>query len=218
MPFGGTPTQNFGLGQYVGTDMTSWNDNSQTNAKLDTILFGIQTSANTAVENSVNANNTANAANGKADTAIADAATAKTMADTANTNAALAKTTADSATTTANNAFDNVEALKNWNSVEIKPGLFIEWNRDIGMISIYGVVNQGSGMNIATLPINAPKPVSLVRSYNTVAVQLTSSVTGGGLDIYPTGQINVSVYAGGTPSTFLIDSTFHATPDNWIYP
>lgn len=164
-------TTNYGLGIYVGTDVTDWlgtfNGNmNKIDAQMKVNANGVASANQTAGE----ANSTATATSEKVDTLETNVnkngtniqalqSTVKNQ-DTAIKNNAQAaqnaKNAADTAQDTANNANNGVNSIIQWNKAQLTIGsgsgtVYLLWNKELKIFNIIGGINIGNGNNGTSL-------------------------------------------------------------------
>lgn len=126
MPTTGTPTQHYGFGQYVDTDVTDWADNNVLASKVDTSLFNVETQASAA-------QSSADAARGIADAANQAAVAAGNKAD------AVASTVSDNSIWFFG-SFTNPDQNR-YDVYDIR----YKYNKAMSILSIYGYIDTSIG-------------------------------------------------------------------------
>ena len=127
MPFGGIPTPHYGFGQYLDTDKTDWADNTQTNAKVDTALYGVEQEAMSSGQQAQQALGVANEAN---QAAIA-----------AGNKADIAADLGTRVTSWANGTLPLVNSVVTWTSGSIR----YTFNDVLNLLELYGEVRSPDG-------------------------------------------------------------------------
>ena len=218
-------TPNYGLPQYIGTDVPSYlGDFNKAMLDIDTAIKGVDNKA-TSAESSVataNANasealENANTASTKADTAQATATSAKTTAETAQTTATQAQTTAETAQTTAtqaqttaNTANQKADQIMDWSeainvgSDAITQGnLLLSYNLGIKCFTIFGAFSfntQTGETVIGHLPDESLYPVTDRTVYN-IAQEVGSGYGSQSIVFKTNGDI---VYNAGSPTNLAL--------------
>ena len=166
-------TPNYGLPQYVGTDVPSYlGDFNIAMLDIDTAIKGVDNKA-TSTESSVataNANasealENANQASTKAENAQATATQAQTTATTAKNTADTAQSTANTANESANTNTQSIANMKKWTSLGnistngTGGNINAYINKELNLLNIYGRTNgltgTGTNVKIGSLPENA---------------------------------------------------------------
>lgn len=213
-------TPNYGLPQYIGTDVPSYlGDFNSAMLKIDNAIKGVDnkatsaesavatanSNANQALENSETAQTTAETAQATAQSAQGTANTAKSSAEQANTTANSANSTANTAKSTADNLNTSI---KNWVSQNIgvnNAEVMFNGNKLLNFIGISCNVKNGQGNSdgsntvIGTLPEGfRPSENRTINGACIVYWSDSNSTLIRNLTIKPDGTINCPVQSNFT--------------------